>query len=78
MVKLYLQKHPNTEILALYDLNNSRSDLVESAQKNINDDNRYNINIVELPRWNLACTQRLPTRFQHMANISIFIKNNIF
>ena len=75
-VKPYLQKHPNTEILALHDLDDSKLDLVQSAKKDTNNNNKDNIDAAELPRRNPGCIYRLPTRFQHMANISVFLKND--
>lgn len=52
-------------------------DLVQSAKEDINDDNRDNIDVVELSCQNPAHTHFLPTRFQYMANISVFLKNNV-
>ena len=34
------------------------------------------IDAIKPSHWNPACTHKLPTRFQHMDNISIFLKNN--
>ena len=77
-IKPYPQEDSDTIILVLHDLDDSKSDLVQSAKKNINDDNGYNIDAAELPHRNPACTYYLPTRFQYMANISVFIKNDAF
>lgn len=74
-VKSYLHKYLSSQTSALYDSYDLKSDLVQLAKKDINDDNEKNINAAKLPCQNLACTHRLPTRFQHIANISIFLKN---
>ena len=76
IVKPYLQEHPYTEIPALHDSDDLKSDLVQLVNKDTNDDNRGNIDATELPRRNLACTPKLPTRFQHTADISVFLENN--
>ena len=75
-VKPYLQEHPNTEISALHDLDDSKSDSGQSAKEDTNDDNGDHIDAAKLPRQNPARTYRLLTRFQHMANISVFLKND--
>lgn len=75
-VKPYLQKHPYTKIPALHDSDDSKSNSVQSAKEDINNDNRDDIDAAELPRRNPARTHRLPTRFQHMADISVFLKND--
>lgn len=47
-------------------------------KKDTNSDNGDNNNVVKVTRQNPTCTHCLPTRFQHMANISIFLENNVF
>ena len=53
-----------------------KSDSVKSAKEDTNDDNGDDIDVAKLPRRNPARAYRLPTRFQHMADISVFLKNN--
>lgn len=40
-------------------------------------DKGYNIDVAKLPCYNPARTHRLPTRFHHMADISVFLKNEV-
>ncbi len=75
-VKPYLHEHPYTEIPPLPDLADSKSDSVQSAKEDTNDDNGDDIDAAKLPRRNPARAYRLPTRFQHMADISVFLKND--
>lgn len=60
----------------LHDSDDSKSDLIKLVKEDTNDDNRDDINAVELPRQNPTCTHRLSTRSQYMANISVFLKND--
>lgn len=59
-------------------MNVLESDFGQSNKKVSNSDNWDNIDTVELFCWNLACTYRLAIRFQHMANIFIFLHHNTF
>lgn len=63
IVKSYLYKYPYIEILTLYDLNNSKSNLVKSAKQDTNNDNGDNIDAAELSYQNPTHTHKLPTRF---------------
>ena len=47
-----------------------------SAKEITNSDNGNDIDAVILPYRNPACTHRLPTRFQNVANISLSLKND--
>ena len=58
-VKPYLYKHPCKEIPALHNLDDSKSDLVQSIKEDINNDNKDNIDAVELFCRNPAYTHRL-------------------
>lgn len=49
---------------------------VQLTKKNINDDNGDNINVLELSYRNQDRTYGLPTRFQYIANIYLFLKKN--
>lgn len=62
-VKSYLQKHLNTEILAVHNSDDLKSDLVHLVKKDINNNNQDNIDIAKLPRQNPAHTHKLSTRF---------------
>lgn len=75
-VKPYLQESPNADTPTLHDLDASTPDLPQPANEVTNDDNKHNIDQAELPRRNPARTHRLPPRFQNVADISVFLKND--
>lgn len=52
--------------------------MIQLAKEDINNENGNNIDSAELPHQNPACIYKLLTRFQYMANISVFLKNNTF
>ena len=60
----------------MHDLDISESDFSQPDKKVTSSNNGYNQNAAKLPCRNPAYTHRLPTIFQHMTNISIFLKNN--
>lgn len=62
----------------MYNSIDSKSYLVQSAKEDIDNENGNNIDSAELPHQNPACIYKLLTRFQYMANISVFLKNNTF
>lgn len=74
-VKPYLQEPSNTDTLALHDLDTPESDLDQPAKDVTNDDNEDNNNVAELPYRNPAHTHHLPTRFQNVADISVFLRS---
>lgn len=63
----------------MHDSDISELDIGQSTKKITNDNNGDNIAIIKLPYYNQTRTKHLPTRFQNMADISIFIifKNNV-
>ena len=77
-VKTYLQEPPNIDTPALHNLDVPESDSYQPAKDITNDDNEDNIDAAELPHQNPARTHCLPTRFQSVANISVFLRSNAF
>ena len=59
-----------------HDLDAPESDLGHPAKKVTNNDNSNDIDVTKLPHQNPACIHHLPTRFQNIANISVFLKND--
>ena len=47
-----------------------------SAKKITYSNKGDDIDVTKLPHWNLACTYLLPTRFQNVADICIYLKNH--
>ena len=76
IVKTYLQEPSSTTIPVSHDLDVPKSDLGYPAKKITNNDNSNDIDVTKLPCQNLAHIHHLPTRFQNVADISVFLKNN--
>ena len=75
-VKPYLQESTITDTPALHDLDALESDFDQPDKEVTGSDNRYNIDVAKLLHRNPARTYRLSTRFQYMADIFVFLKNN--
>ena len=75
-VKSLLQEPPNITTLASHDLDAPKSDLGPPVKEVIHSDNGNDIDATNLLRRNPACIYYLPTRFQNVADISIFLKND--
>ncbi len=54
----------------------SKSNSVQSAKEDTNDNNGGDIDAAKLPHRNPTRAYRLPTRLQHLADISVFLKND--
>ena len=76
IVKPYLQKSLNTITSVLHDLDTPEFNLDHSANEVTNSDSDNDIDATKLSHRNLARIHYLPTRFQNIADISVFLKNN--
>ncbi len=75
-VKPYLQENSNTQNLILHDSQDSESDLDQLCKENNKGNNEVDLDTPETPFQNPAHTHRLPSKFQHMADISILLQSD--